>query len=121
MVSTTGGERITVWGSGFDAYSLVVGFGDSVTAAAHAINGTVLYAVVPKQSARAMTIQISSNGYDWSSTNIMVHAVDPFYIHSVYPSSGSVAGNTHVTIHGGSFSSMASFHCMFSDRLVKAS
>ena len=58
-------------------------------------------------------VEVSTNGWDWSASRLsFVYAPEPV-MHSIYPSLGSVNGNTIVTLHGTGFLQETNLWCEF--------
>eukprot|EP00961_Rhodomonas_salina_P296219 3936153-Rhodomonas_salina.1 len=96
-------------------------FGDDQPFEGRAITSTAAFCVSPPQRAGNMTLELSSNMLDFSTSGVAFEFLDSSMLQSCEPSTGTVAGSVSVTIRGLAFPQQGTMLCRFGRASVTAS
>lgn len=115
----SGGTAVHVSGSGLEDAAAAGGmlscrFGRSVVSAAVTGGGGVALCVSPaSQSLGAVSLEISSNGIEFTSNGWMFHYGPDLHVENVWPLSGPESGGTAVIVTGTGFEDAREILCEF--------
>ena len=104
--SIYGGTVVRVQGTAFiDSPSAFCRFGDNVVGMDVARDDTTVVCTSPsREEPGQVTVEVTSNGRDWTASGKLFTYVPPVEITSVAPSVGPLAGGTVVRVSGSGFS-----------------
>ena len=121
IVSSTGGDPISIFGSDFmSCDSIFLTFGGRSTIETVKVTSSLLRATAPAQQPGTTLIEIGGNRVEWTPTNVTAVIALPFHVYSIKPSISRVQGGTLLTIFGQHFIANALFECRFADQWVNA-
>jgi hypothetical protein len=110
---TSGGTRVTVHGADLQLGAARCKFGALVATQATYVTSTMCVCASPAQAAGAVSVEISSNGDDYTAlTHQFTYYVPPTVV-SVRPTFGPAHGGTLLTIQGTRFLRQAALVCRF--------
>ena len=93
-------------------------FGGSVFAGSFDSSTTLLCVLPTTLSAGMYAVDVSCNGFDWTSSGQQYEVYEQPTISDLYPSSGAVEGGTLVRVRGSGFIPLASVTCQFDSAVV---
>ena len=121
MVSSAGGDRITVFGSDFDSVKTIfLAFGRRTIVDTMRITSSLLRATAPAMDVGRKTIAVGGNRFDWEKHNETMAVVMPFHVYSIKPTVTSLQGGTVVQVFGVNFVETARFECRFAQQWTNA-
>lgn len=114
----TGGTAVRISGSGFsasaDGAKLSCRFSRAVVVAAVVMDPTTAICVAPASPRLGLSsLEISTNGVDFTSDGWVFHYVPDISVTSVWPLVGPESGGTTLTIVGTGFTGIGVFMCEF--------
>ena len=116
LYSSPVGVATMVWVNGanfFDVGATGCRVGSSVLAGIF-IDASTLLCTVPASLAAGMyAVDVSCNGFDWTSSGQQFEVYEQPTLTDVYPSSGAVEGGTVVTVRGSGFLPLPDLSCQF--------
>ncbi|GMF36546.1 unnamed protein product [Phytophthora fragariaefolia] len=137
-----GGQLVDVVGGNFTAgaENVMCRFGDTVTMAAvlsastaqcrapklEAIGGSSIYATTARLqkgygiAGAKVTVEMSSNGQDYSNSGVVYHYTPTPVVYSLQPNHGPLEGGTEVVVTGINFINSSSLRCKFGERVSVA-
>ena len=116
---SSGGTVVRVSGSGFEDVAsggrkLSCRFGGNVVSATlPGAGGAALCVAPPSQSLGAVSLEVSSNGIEYTSDGWMFHYGPDISIESAWPLAGPESGGTVVTVTGTGFTDTRTIMCEF--------
>ena len=114
---TTGGNSITITGTGFEYTGLIVCRFSNTIVKSDYIDGEHIRCKVPSSdTANNVEVKVSLNGQEYSKPIVYKYAIAPM-LESISPATGSVQGNDRVTITGTNFLQHWT-HCIFDETAV---
>eukprot|EP00698_Gefionella_okellyi_P014440 TRINITY_DN4005_c1_g1_i2.p1 TRINITY_DN4005_c1_g1~~TRINITY_DN4005_c1_g1_i2.p1 ORF type:complete len:2826 (+),score=696.32 TRINITY_DN4005_c1_g1_i2:356-8479(+) len=120
---TTGGTLVNVTGTFlYNSSLLVCRFGTQVVAAT-GISSTSLLCrspVAPNSAAGLVSLEVSPNGQDYSSTGVQFMYYTPTVVSSLLPVRGSLLGGSIVTVTGANFINFNTLACRFNGTAAQA-
>lgn len=125
--SIDGGTTVRVQGTGFvdsSATTVFCKFGDDIVSADVVLDHTsVKCTSPPREYTGKVTVEISTNGLDWTSNSVSFTYLAPIRIWEVSPKIGPAGGGTVVRVTGSGFSTDVhggKLLCRFGRRVVSA-
>ncbi|RHY92009.1 hypothetical protein DYB35_001665 [Aphanomyces astaci] len=115
-----GGQSIVVRGAHFvQSSALRCAFGTELVPAAY-VNSTCVRCIAPAHETGSVAFGMSNNNVDVEAADdgVQFTFVQPLFVHSISPASGSVVGNTTIAITGSGFG--PTLTCWFGDVSVVA-
>jgi len=115
----TGGTQVVVSGLDFTkSSSLFCRFG-AVDSAALFISSTRLSCVTPLHPSGAVSVEVSNNHKDWTTSGQQLTFMEPVLLTSVSPSSGPDTGGSNVQVTGANFYPPSSdIRCKFGETVT---
>ncbi|RHZ20333.1 hypothetical protein DYB31_000784, partial [Aphanomyces astaci] len=110
-----GGQSIVVRGAHFvQSSALRCAFGTQLVPAAY-VNSTCVRCIAPAHETGSVAFGMSNNNVDVEAADdgVQFTFVQPLFVHSISPASGSVVGNTTIAITGSGFG--PALTCWFGD------
>jgi hypothetical protein len=126
VVASSGGTTVTVSGGNFaDSATLVCRFGESSVVRAVWSTASVVMCESPPQAGGAQqgssaVVEVSSNGFDYSSSGVAVTFSSTHWVLSVTPSIGPEVGGTMVNVTGINFNVGSGGACRFGSLVTDA-
>jgi hypothetical protein len=109
-----GGTVVTVSGTNFDGGQVHCRFGTSSPVQATAVSANSATCVSPvQQEPTAVSVDVSTNGLDYSSSGVQFSYRLSLRVLSISPSAGPETGSTQVTVVGANFVDSKSLLCRF--------
>jgi len=111
----TGGLDVLVWGSNFQSSpTLSCIFGKDIAVKASWISNELIRCTTPAVTAQQfVTVDVTSNLVDVSTTNITFEYIHNPIICEIFPSSGSTQGGTEIQIRGSGLDVLGDVRCRF--------
>ena len=116
-----GGSRVMVYGSNFQNYpALSCSFG-SVQVPAYFLSRSEIECISPPHPARAILLEISLNGFDYTFSQQIFNYVEPPAVKKIWPLSGpGFSGGTLLTVTGNGFVNSQHLLCRFGQIIMPA-
>ena len=116
-----GGSRIVIYGSNFRNYrTLSCAFG-AIEVPAYYISRTEVECISPPHPSRAILVEVSLNGFDYSFSQQVFMYINTPSIETIWPLSGpAFAGGTLLTVTGTGFVNSNLLLCRFGQIVVPA-
>lgn len=126
VVASSGGTIVTVSGGNFaDSAALVCRFGESSVVRAVWSTASIVMCESPPQAGggqqgSSAVVEVSSNGFDYSSSGVVVTFSSTHWVLSVIPSVGPEVGGTMVNVTGINFNVESGGACRFGSLVTDA-
>lgn len=100
--STNGGTRVRVQGTGFlDSSTVFCRFGNDVVSSDAVLDYTsVICTTPPSENEGSVSVQVTNNNMDWTSSSVEFTYRPPIWISSVSPKIGPASGGTVIRVAG---------------------
>ena len=121
-----GATAVRVYGSnlgGGDDYRCRFGEHEVVASLVDSESGGAIHVacVSPSTAAAALaTIRVTVNGQQYTPAGVSFSFYGPASVRKVFPTAGSVAGSTQVTVHGANLGGGSDYKCAFSSSFLVA-
>jgi IPT/TIG domain-containing protein len=100
--STTGGNRVTITGTGFTG-ATAVSFGSTPAASFTVLDGSEIFATAPAHAPGGVSLSVTTPGGTGNSRTLYTYIAPKPTVTGLSPNSGPTAGGTTVTITGTGF------------------